>query len=167
MNLYLMRHGLAVERGAPGYESDRERPLTSKGEHKVQRLAEAIVRMGLSFDAILSSPLVRARQTADVLIEEMEAKQKVQLTDHLAPGGSAKELVTFVQGLPGSPQDILLVGHKPDLDQLTSLLLTGGEDVVVVFKKGGLCKLTVEYLRAGRCAILEWLLTPRQLEMMT
>ena len=69
--------------------------------------------------------------------------------------------------LPGPPQDVLLVGHEPDLGQLASLLLTGGDALGMQFKKGGVARLSMETLRAGRCATLEWLLTSRQLEMMT
>lgn len=167
MNLYLMRHGLAVERGTPGYDSDRERPLTSKGERKVRRVAEALMKVEVSFDAVFSSPLLRAQQTAEVLGDEMKAKPKVQLTEHLAPGGSAKELVSLLQHLSGPPQEILLVGHEPDLGQLTSLLLTGGGGVTVVFKKGGIAKMAIESLCASRCATLEWLMTSRHLEAMT
>jgi phosphohistidine phosphatase len=167
MNLYLMRHGLAVERGTPGYDSDRERPLTSKGERKVRRVAEALMKMEVSFDAVFSSPLVRAQQTAEVLSDEMKAKPKVQLTEHLAPGGSARELVNLLQHLSGPPQEILLVGHEPDLGQLASMLLSGSDGVMVVFKKGGIAKMAIESLRAGRCATLEWLMTSRHLETMT
>lgn len=167
MNLYLMRHGLAVERGTPGYDSDRERPLTSKGERKVRRVAEALAKMEISFDAIFSSPLVRAQQTAEVLSDEMKAKPKVQLTEHLAPGGSTKELVNLLQHLTDSPQEILLVGHEPDLGQLAGCFLAGGDGVAIVFKKGGVAKLAIESLRAGRCATLEWLLTSRQLELIS
>lgn len=166
MNLYLMRHGLAVERGTPGYDSDRERPLTPKGERKVRRGAEAFAKMDVTFDVILSSPLVRAQQTAGVLSDEMKAKAKVHLTEHLAPGGSAKELVSFLQHLSGTPQEILLVGHEPDLGGLAATLLSGSDGVTILFKKGGVAKLAVESLRPGRCATLEWLLTSRQMEMM-
>lgn len=166
MNLYLMRHGLAVERGTRGYDSDHERPLTSKGERKVRRVAEALVKMEVSFDAIFSSPLLRSRQTADLLSNEMNSQGDVQLTEHLSPSGSTKALVALLQRLSGSPQDILLVGHEPDLGQLAAWLLTGGDNVSLVFKKGGVAKLAVDRLRIGRCATLEWLLTPRQLEMM-
>ena len=167
MNLYLMRHGLAVERGTPGYDSDRERPLTSKGERKVRRVAEALMRMEISFDAIFSSPLIRAQQTADVLSNEMKFKGKVQFTEHLSPGGGAKELVHLLQHHSGSTKEILIVGHEPDLGQLAATLLSGGDGLTIVFKKGGVAKLAVEHLRLGRCATLEWLLTCRQLEMMT
>lgn len=167
MNLYLMRHGLAVERGTPGYDSDRERPLTPKGERKVRRVGEALTKMEVSFDAIISSPLVRAQQTADALSDEMKIKGKIQLTEHLAPGSNVKEIVSFLQHLAGTPQELLLVGHEPDLGGLAASLLTGDHWVTILFKKGGIAKLAVDDLRLGRCATLEWLLTCRQLEMMT
>jgi len=165
MNLYLMRHGVAVEPGTPGY-GERERPLTPEGERKVQRIAEAILRMDLSFDAILSSPLARARRTAEIILHELKANQKLQLTEHLSPGVQVKGLVAHLNTLRGSPREVLLVGHEPDLGRLVSVLLTGDDGLRVVFKKGGLCKLAIENLQARRCATLEWLLTPRQLELM-
>lgn len=166
MNLYLMRHGLAVERGTPGYDSDRERPLTAKGERKLRRVAEALLRMKLSFDVVLSSPLVRARQTADVLLEEFRARQKLRITEHLSPGARVKELMRLIQDLPDPAQEVLLVGHEPDLGKLASLLLTGGDSLTINFKKGGVAKLAVGNPMSGRCATLDWLLTSRQMEMM-
>jgi len=166
MNIYLMRHGLAVERGTPGYDGDRERPLTPKGERKVRRVGEALTKMEVSFDAVLSSPLVRAQQTADALSDEMKIKGKVQLTEHLAPGGNTKELVNLLQHLSGTPQEVLLVGHEPDLGSLASSLLAGDHGITILFKKGGIAKLTAVNLSPGRCATLEWLLTCRQMEMM-
>ena len=118
------------------------------------------------FDAIFSSPLRRSRQTADLLSDEMNSKGEVHLAEHLSPGGSTKALVALLQRLSGSPEDILLVGHEPDLGQLAASLLTGGDKVSLVFKKGGVAKLAVDSLRVGRCATLEWLLTSRQLELM-
>jgi len=166
MNVYLMRHGLAVERGTPGYNSDEERPLTPKGERKVLRVADALLKLEISFDAILSSPLLRAKQTAALLSREMKSKQKVQLTEHLAPGGNVKKLVYLIHHLRVVPENVLLVGHEPDLGELTAALLAGSKQVAIAFKKAGVAKLAVESLRAGQCATLEWLLTPRQLEMM-
>lgn len=167
MNLYLMRHGLAVERGTPGYDNDRERPLTPKGERKVRRVAEALVRMEITFDAIFSSPLLRAQQTAETVAREM--KLKVQLTEHLSPGGHGKELVKILQQAQGngSAQEFLLVGHSPDLGQFASQLLTGGNDLTLKFKKAGIAKLAVDVLGLGRCAQLEWLMSYQQLQLMT
>jgi phosphohistidine phosphatase len=146
MNLYIMRHGLAVDRATPGYAFDSKRPLTPEGRRKVQQVAKAFARMEIAFDAILASPLVRARQTAELVKEELKHRRKCLLTEHLSPGGSARQLVKLMQNLPEPPQDVLLVGHEPDLGQLAALLLTGGEALDIRFKKGGVARLSLRDL---------------------
>ena len=145
MNLYILRHGIAVEPGTPGYEKDADRPLTPEGEHKLLQIAKAMDALDLSFDVILSSPYVRARQTAD-----SNPKKLVNLLTHLQP----------------LPEKVLLVGHEPFLSGLISLLVFGQVTLAVVMKKGGLCKLSTGALKTGRCASLEWLLTPKQMALM-
>ena len=161
MNLYLLRHGIAAERGAGRYRNDAERPLTAKGRRKLRRAAAAMHAMDLSFDVILSSPLVRARQTAELIVEALHCRHRLELTDLLAPGARIAGLVRRLKQL--KPQRVLLVGHEPDLSVLASQLLTGGDGLAITFKKGGLCRLSADQLRAGRCASLDWLLTPSQL----
>lgn len=163
MNLYILRHGLAVDAGAAGFEKDAERPLTPKGERKLWRIAQALEEMEISFDWILSSPYVRARRTAEIVAEAQHSRRKVELTDHLTPGGSVKKLIELINRREPAPANVLLVGHEPYLSGLISLLLSGGSQVAVVMKKAGLCKLCIEELEAGHCATLEWLLTPKQL----
>ena len=164
MNLYLLRHGIAVERGAGQYRNDAERPLTPKGRRKMRRVAGAMRAMELSSDVILSSPLLRARQTAELVVTALHYRHRLELTELLAPGVSAAGLVRRLKQL--KPQNVLLVGHEPDLSALASRLLTGGNGLAITFKKGGLCRLSAERLRADRCANLEWLVTPSQLESM-
>jgi phosphohistidine phosphatase len=164
MNLYLLRHGIAAERGTGLYASDADRPLTSKGRRKLRRAAAAMRAMELTFDVILSSPLVRARQTAELVANAMRSRHKLELTELLAPGAGAAGLLRRLKQL--KPQNALLVGHEPDLSAFASRLLTGGDGLAITFKKGGLCRLSIEMLRAGRCASLEWLVTPAQLELM-
>src|SRR5258708_861307 len=166
MNLYILRHGLAVEHGAPGYAKDSDRPLTPKGERKMWKIAEAIEAMKISFDLILSSPYVRTRQTAEIVAEAFNARQKLEFHDSLIPHGSSKKLIDFLNGLKPEPESVCLVGHEPYLSELISLLVSGGSNLSVTMKKGGLCKLTVESLKHGRCAALEWLLTPKQMGLM-
>ena len=166
MNLYLLRHGLAVERGTAGYHKDSARPLTAKGELKLWRVAEAMEALELSFDVILSSPYQRARQTADIIAEAFNARSKVKLHHALAPSGSTKRLVEHIAALKPSPESLLLVGHEPYLSDLISLLTAGDRSLSVSLKKGGLCKLEVETLLPGRCAALVWLLTPKQMVLM-
>ncbi len=166
MNLYILRHGLAVDAGAVGFEKDAERPLTPKGERKLWRIAQALEEMEISFAWILSSPYVRARRTAEILAEAQHTRRKVELTDHLTPGGSVKKLVELINRREPAPENVLLVGHEPYLSGLISLLLSGSSQVAVVMKKAGLCKLCIERLEPGHCATLEWLLTPKQLCLM-
>ena len=164
MKLYFLRHGIAAERGAGQYASDADRPLTTKGRRKLRRAATAMRAMELSFDVILSSPLVRARQTAELIANALHCRHRLELTELLAPGASAAGLVRRMNQL--KPQSALLVGHEPDLSTFVSLLLTGGGGLATTFKKGGLCRLSAERLRADRCANLDWLVTPAQLESM-
>jgi phosphohistidine phosphatase len=166
MNLYLLRHGIAVEPGSPGYAKDADRPLTPEGERKLRQVAHAMDALGLSFDLILSSPYVRARQTAESVAAGLKARQQLELSDCLTPGGSTKKLVELLHRLAPSPESVLLVGHEPYLSGLISLLVSGKETFSVTMKKGGLCKLSTESLEHGRCAALEWLLTPKQMALM-
>jgi phosphohistidine phosphatase len=166
MNLYILRHGLAVERGTAGYGKDSDRPLTPKGERKVWKVAEAMETLKLSFDLILSSPYTRARQTAQIVAEAFNARRELELTDALTPNGNARRLIELINAIDPAPQNLLLVGHEPYLSELISLLVTGDADSSVVLKKGGLCLLAVESLKPGRCAALEWLLTPKQMALM-
>ncbi len=167
MNLYLLRHGIAVEHGAPGYGQDADRPLTDKGERKLWRITEAMRVMELSFDLILASPYLRARRTAEIVAEAFKAKKKLELCNALAADGDMLELIHYLNHLSPRPENVLVVGHEPYLGVLATLLLTGGSGSAVDFKKGGLCKLMSQRLRPGRCATLEWLLTPRQMGLMT
>jgi phosphohistidine phosphatase len=159
MELYVLRHGIAVERGAPGYKKDSGRPLTKEGEEKLQQIAQAMLAIELKFDLILSSPFVRAAKTAEIVASELD--HEVTFTEFLEPGGSQLALIGQIND--EKPQRVLLVGHEPDLSQLISLLTTGGTSASIELKKGGLCKLTTDKLTFGHCATLNWLLTPKQL----
>ncbi len=159
MELYILRHGIAVERGTPGYKKDSDRPLTPEGEEKMHQIADAMRGMELKFDLIVSSPYARAEQTAKIVAGELD--EDVSYSDYLVPGGNALELIGEIND--ERPQRVLLVGHEPDLSSLISVLVTGGSDAGIELKKGGLCRLTTEKLVFGKCARLNWLLTPKQL----
>src|SRR5512136_509230 len=90
MDLYILRHGIAVERGTPGYAKDADRPLTPEGERKLQLIAEAMEALELKFDLILSSPYARARQTAEVVTGVLHARKQLEFSDSLTPGGSTQ-----------------------------------------------------------------------------
>ena len=91
------------------------------------QIAEAMEELELSFDLILSSPYLRARRTAEIVAEHLEAGRKLELSDTLTPGGSTRRLVELLNRLQPSPESILLVGHEPYLSGLISLLVSGKE----------------------------------------
>ena len=166
MNLYLLRHGLAVEPGEHGIHRDADRPLTAKGKAKLGKIAAAMQAIDLSFDLILSSPYLRARQTAEIVADSFNARKRVEFSEALTPNGSSRKLVDFINRSGPFSNGVLLVGHEPFLSELISLLVSGGTGFPVLMKKGGLCKLSTESLHNGRCATLEWLLTPKQMILM-
>jgi phosphohistidine phosphatase len=161
MELYILRHAIAVERGTAGFEDDSLRPLTDKGAKKMVRIAQGMLALEFSLDAIYSSPYVRARQTAEIVADVFDARDRLVLTPHLAVGGKPGDLLKLVNGAGGA--SVMLVGHEPYLSTLISMLIAGTENVPITLKKGGLCKLTASKPHYGRCATLEWLLTPRTL----
>jgi phosphohistidine phosphatase len=166
MTLYLLRHAIAAERGSHEYPDDSLRPLTPKGERRMQRIAEGMLRLGLSFDLLLSSPYRRAKQTADVVAEVFKAQERLHVTPMLAPDGDPRRLIAEVRGRSTAQQHVLLVGHEPYLSNLIARLVSSSPDLRVVMKKGGLCQLGVSTLRFGQCATLDWLMTPRQLRLL-
>jgi phosphohistidine phosphatase len=166
MNLYILRHGIAVERGASGFKTDADRPLTPKGRRQLRQAADAMKNLDLRFDLIVSSPFVRARQTAEIVAKSLKLKKCLAFSDELTPDGDPKALVRELNELKPASENVLLVGHEPHLSRFIARLISGGENVEIDFKKGGLCKLGTDLLRCGRCATLAWLLTPRQMKLM-
>jgi phosphohistidine phosphatase len=166
MNLYLLRHGLAIDRDPSGDFDDSLRPLTLKGERRVRSIGEGMLRLKLSFDLILSSPYLRAKQTADIVSDVFNAQAYHHSMTALTPDGNPRQLVTALGGRYQAQENILLVGHEPYLSGLISLLVSGSADLHVVMKKGGLCKLSARTIRYTRCATLEWLMTSRHLRLL-
>jgi phosphohistidine phosphatase len=163
MELYLLRHGIATEHGKRIRGGDTQRPLTPKGRRKMCRIAKAMRRLDLSFDLVLSSPLLRARQTADIVVEEFKLAGRYKLSSALAPEGDPRDLIRDLKRLHRSSSNVLLVGHEPYLSTLMATLLGGQPVIDINLKKGGFCLLSIDSLQHGRCATLEWLLTPGQM----
>jgi len=163
MELYVLRHAIAIQRGAPEIRHDSDRPLSGAGAKKMERIARGMQTLKMNPDLILSSPYLRARQTAEIVAREFEAESVLELTPLLEPGGDHEELMELLAGEYASLGRVMIVGHEPSLSELISRLLSGDEQMAVTMKKGGLCKLAIDAPHYGRCATLEWLLMPRQL----
>ena len=166
MQILVLRHGIAVVRDDLDFENDAKRPLTPKGKRQLRQTADAMKKMGLRFDLILSSPHLRAKQTAEIVAESLKLKKRLKISGALAPDGSPQNLIRELNESKPAPESVLLVGHEPYLSCLISRLTTGGLDLAMDFKKGGLCKLEAGKLSYDRCATLVWLLTPKQMKLM-
>jgi len=166
MNIYILRHGLAGERDSRKYSNDAERPLTSEGEEKMWKIANGMKALSLEFDLILSSPYERTKQTAEIVAEAFKAKGRLEFTKTLEPDGDPAELTKFLQHRR-TLDSLLLVGHEPYLSSFISMLISGGARAWITMKKGGLCKLSSDSLKYDRCASLRWLLTPKQLILLS
>lgn len=165
MRLYLLRHAIAVDHGAPGYK-ENERPLTAEGKEQAKDIARGMNQLKLSFDFVFYSPLVRTVQTASPILEKISVHKSDPL-DCLAPGGSFKDWVNSIDRVHRKgAENILLVGHEPSLSQFISILISGSDYSEVMMKKGSLCKLTLDRINLGKCASLHWLLTPKQLRLL-
>lgn len=158
MRLYFLRHGKAESRSSWSGD-DGLRPLTADGEATMRREAVAMKRLGVRLALILTSPLVRARRTADIVAETLGMSDAVVEDERLAHGFDAASLATIVAD--HCPEGaVMLVGHEPEFSAVVSELIGGG---AVVFKKGGLARVDVAdvSLRGGELA---WLLTPAVLD---
>ncbi len=167
MELYLMRHGIAVEGLSGPRRTDESRPLSEEGIHEMGRAGRGLAAAGIGFDRIFSSPLVRARQTAELVaagagsapgpgapvpgVEELEA---------LAPGLVPAELMKLLSRRLGSEASrVLLVGHQPDMGLLAAWLLdlSGGHSLP--FATGSIARVDIDGLPPSRAGRLVWLLT--------
>jgi phosphohistidine phosphatase len=160
MNLYIIRHAIAVDEANPEYGSDSERPLTDKGRKKMRQIARSLRKLGVDFDLIISSPYERARETAEILAEVFKMQKKVAFTNCLTPE-SNPELVISELNEKYAVDSLAIVGHEPHLSSLVSLLTAENGKLDITLKKGGVCYLSADDLRhAEHRATLEWLLTP-------
>ncbi len=159
MNLYIVRHAIAVEPGTPGYDDDSQRPLTDTGRKKMKKIVKGLRQLEVELDLILTSPYVRARDTAEILASGFKMKKKIAFTDNLIPPGNFDRLIDEI-GEKYNVDNLALVGHEPMLSSFISFLMTGNPDAAITLKKGGVCLLSVDDLRQERRAALQWLLTP-------
>ena len=159
LELYLIRHGIAEERG-PEYPDDSKRPLTSKGIAALRREAKALNRLDITFDLIISSPLTRTRQTADTLAALLEGKPTVVLSDALAPAGTPAAVIQEINKHPRKTR-LALVGHEPNIGELAARLI--GARSPIKFKKGAVCRLDFAVLPPKSLGQLIWFMPPRVL----
>jgi phosphohistidine phosphatase len=159
LELYLIRHGVAAERGDE-YPDDSKRPLTSEGIARLRKEAKGLDALDVAFDQMLTSPLVRARQTADVIAEAMKGKPPIATVDALTPAGTPAAVIQEL-GRHMRKARIALVGHEPNMGELAAHLI--GAKVPLPFKKGAICRIDFSVFPPKGKGALIWFVQPRML----
>jgi phosphohistidine phosphatase len=162
--ILLVRHAKAEPRPllALGPKRDSRRPLSDAGRKRMRRAARTLRKLVPAVDVLASSPLTRARETAEIIARRYDAMPIVDLTP-LSPGGSERELLGWLQE-QGQDAVVVLVGHEPDLGQFASWLLSGRKLPFAPLRKGGACLIRFDETPAPGAGALEWWLPPKLLD---
>ncbi len=158
--LYVIRHGIAEKPDAD--VDDEARELTGKGRERMKLVAKGLEDSGVRFDIILTSPLARASQTADIIRKYCSPDADMEVTGLLKPVASVDELIERLNTIEGA-DSVAIVGHEPFLSSFVSYCLSGKKSSFIQLKKGGIALLETDGdLQPGQCALV-WLLEPGQL----
>ena len=157
LELFLIRHGLAEEHG-DAWPDDTKRPLTGEGMSRLRKAVRGLARIGVSLDVVLTSPLVRARQTADIVATGLSPHPSIVSVDSLAPGGSFVAIVADLEKHARKTR-VALVGHEPGLGELAARLI--GSRHPIEFKKGAVCRIDLDDIPPAGPGHLRWMLTPK------
>jgi phosphohistidine phosphatase len=159
--LMLLRHAIAEDQSDTGRDEDRR--LTGEGKRKLREVVVGMRALELPVACILSSPLRRAVETAEILAEGYDMAGEVIVSPALAPGAEPDAVLHALADV-GRASGVVLVGHEPDLAALASTLLTGTPSLVHMgFRKAGLAGIAVATLPPRSSGALEFFLTPAQL----
>ncbi len=161
MQIYIVRHGVAIDREDPKCPPDPERYLTEEGVEKPKQVAKGMATLGITGDVFLTSPYVRAAQTAEVFANALDyAKQKIRRTDLLLPGAEPTQLFREL-ARDKQASTVFLFGHAPQLDDIIATAL-GSKKHVTSLKKAGVAFLELKRL-SPPIGQLVWLATPKML----
>lgn len=159
MNVYLFRHGIALDIGENGISSDEDRELSKEGTDKTKKITSALTKIKCSPKRIISSPLTRARQTAQIAAEAFGLK--VEVSEIMNVSSPVK---TTIQWLCKQPdEDIMLTGHNPHMEILASCLISGDDMADIRLKKASICKISFNGKVNPEEGRLEFLMQPAQL----
>ena len=160
MEIYLMQHGPNLSK-----DEDPEESLSPEGEVQVSKAAQAIKKMGLTFDDIIVSPKKRSQQTAALVARAIGFPvDRMVETDKVKAMTPAGDTIRFLEQFEGK-KSLLIAGHLPSLAEVASALLTSGSKATIQFERGGIGRIDVESLSTSE-GKLRWYLTPDQLELM-
>ncbi len=165
MRLYLMRHAAAVPRGTPGYAQDMQRPLTEEGHEQARSVAKGLKRLHADVDLIVTSPYLRALQTAEQVAHVFGPRMTVKELDELRADVSPRETSIALKALAAHEQ-IVLVGHEPHLSTWVGELVADHGGMRCFMKKAGVACIEIDRVPPPQgSGTLRWLMTPKQLTL--
>lgn len=158
VKLFLVRHGIAVDRIGSDIRSDFDRYLTPEGFKECEQVAAGLARLGVKPEIFITSPLVRAKQTADVFSAGLtkSSSPRLEICRALAPGGKFSEILAAV---PKDVEQVMFFGHEPDMSNFAQHLLAS--DVEIPFKKSAVCRIDVDKIPPEDAGVLKWFITPK------
>jgi phosphohistidine phosphatase len=155
IELYVLRHGIAVPHGTPEIADD-ERPLTPKGRERMREIGRGLRRLGLAPERIISSPLPRAWETAEIVANALRKSDRLEASEVLRADRDAASIRDWIYTRP--EDRLMIVGHNPSLSDLLGLLVTGSDGFQLCeLKKGGIAVLST---RAEGGFTLDWIAPP-------
>ncbi|HEX3703785.1 MAG TPA: phosphohistidine phosphatase SixA [Vicinamibacterales bacterium] len=157
--LYLIRHGIAEERGE-AWPDDTKRPLTAEGMTRLRKQARGLARLGIAFDVVLTSPFVRTRQTAEIIASAFDPRPHLATSDALTPEGTYAALLEDL-AKHARRTHLALVGHEPGIGELAARLI--GSRHPIPFKRGAVCCIDVDTQPPSGPGALRWFLSPKLL----
>jgi phosphohistidine phosphatase len=160
MDLFIIRHAWAADRDDLAYPDDSLRPLTEEGRNRFVQVVEALVPRGLKPQLILTSPMLRCAQTAEILAEKLGKKTKLVQANELLPGGDFKHLLAATEEQAAGLDQVAWVGHAPDVGHLAAALL-GLDNGWLDLKKGAIAALGFPQAPELGRGELRWLVTAK------
>jgi phosphohistidine phosphatase len=158
----LIRHAKAGTRDPNSWPDDGKRPLSPQGREEQRAAARLMKRMGVQFNFLVTSPLVRARQTADIIAEAYQWSEPPQEAEVLGHGCTAQGVVKLLSKFPPDAT-VALVGHEPELSQVAAALIGRSGDAQISLKKSGVIGIRFEGSPAVGAGMLTFLLKPGHL----
>jgi phosphohistidine phosphatase len=160
--IYLVRHAIAADLGGP-HTTDESRPLTDEGIRRFGLQVRGLSALEVSIDTVLTSPLLRCRQTAQLLADGLGVRSAVDVLDALRPGGRIADVLDSL-GAHRHADAVALVGHEPSIGAVAAALI--GAPGSIPFKRGAVCRVDVASFPPRGAGVLAWFLTPKMMRKM-
>jgi phosphohistidine phosphatase len=160
MILYIVRHAWAEDPGNPSWSDDAQRPLTREGQERFAKVVKTLAERGFAPQRIATSPLVRCRETAEIVAKHVRGRPEIIERSELAPHSDLEGILHWSRSQAGECEEVAWVGHAPDVSHMAKALLGSGSGEIR-FAKGAIAAIRFDGLPAADRGELWWLVTAK------